>query len=578
MRKLAAMKKVIAVAVAVTIVLIGAGIFKSVTWNNHSEPTAAVWPQDWAGSAFCHSQDNGSPIGGFRGVEACSGPLQGTIQGMGTTFDTAGWQCVEYAERYFYYITGLKGSGFPVNPIYRSAGGRGFAADVSREYPQFKIYPSVANVGTSTYNSSLQPGAILSMWYKGSTFGHVAIVEQISINSSGTGTIKVSNENANRQSNVSIITVANWQMSYADIEDESYNLFQWVYGSPITSGSVQPSTEVQGSTSVKAGQPQGNRSSKSPVVTKKRPGQPITITTSTTQAPTQSNPPSNNVGLNQLQNSGQPITITTSTTQAPTVQISQVSADLNGLVTVKGSGFGPQPTYQPGPGGAQAQFAGDTSEVTVRDLTQGWSAGCLGCGITLSQKYWTSTQLSFGMGTAGFGGGWRFHPGDQIELDLNIGGAKATGRTAVPNGTVLSTRVEAVSPRLGGVQGSGWLSSPTGGVINHSWYCPTTTGQATCWTKYFNPESENTPRVGGNYTVRVWVPVGDANANVSYKIVHAGNASYASVQQANVSGWIDLGTYWFGDNHQGYVGLTSQSSQTGLVVGVDRIDFVYQGQ
>jgi hypothetical protein len=182
------------------------------------------------------------------------------------------------------------------------------------------------------------------------------------------------------------------------------------------------------------------------------------------------------------------------------------------------------------------------------------------------------------MGTAGFGGGWRFVAGDKVSITLNIGGNTATASTTIPSGTILADRVEPVSPPIGGVQGSGWIASTTGGVSGGSWYCPTTTGTPTCWTKYLNPEKENTPGIGGNYTVRVWVPIGDADATVNYQIVHAGTTSTVAVNQANVSGWVDLGTYWFGDSHRGYVGLTNQNTQTNQSVGVDQIDFVYQGQ
>jgi hypothetical protein len=361
--------------------------------------------------------------------------------------------------------------------------------------------------------------------------------------------------------------------------------FQHLNWSGLTH-SVSPSSTQGDSTTTSSAPAATSRSSSA-----SSPAQSTTSpSTSTQTSTTTASSGSANSKSSSSSGSTAPILNPLPTTPAPSVtalsappsssplQISQFSARVNGLVTVTGIGFGSQPQYQPFPGGAQSQFAGDSTEVTIRDVTQGWSAGCVGCGVTLSQKYWTSTNLAFGMGTAGFGGGWRFVAGDKVSITLNIGGNTATASTTIPSGTILADRVEPVSPPIGGVQGSGWIASTTGGVSGGSWYCPTTTGTPTCWTKYLNPEKENTPGIGGNYTVRVWVPIGDADATVNYQIVHAGTTSTVAVNQANVSGWVDLGTYWFGDSHRGYVGLTNQNTQTNQSVGVDQIDFVYQGQ
>src|SRR5580658_10354955 len=68
------------------------------------------WPADWAGTSFCASY--GVPYMGttYGGVAACGDAYpnnyQGEISYSGVEFDSVGFQCVELAARYFYYLTG----------------------------------------------------------------------------------------------------------------------------------------------------------------------------------------------------------------------------------------------------------------------------------------------------------------------------------------------------------------------------------------------------------------------------------------------------------------------------------------
>ncbi len=267
---------------------------------------------------------------------------------------------------------------------------------------------------------------------------------------------------------------------------------------------------------------------------------------------------------------------------ANAVHITNFIARANGLIEVTGQGFGSQqPQYTPAPGENPSPFAGDTRVVSIRDETSGWDAGQIGNVVALSQGWWTPTSLGFGMAGGYLANNWVMKPGNVMQITLDIGGNIATATTTVPAATINSTRTENVSPVTGGVTGSGWTMSSSGGnaVTNgKSWYAKSVSGAFTAWTHFANPEAENS-NIGGNYSVRMWVPSGDANAApVTYNIWHNGTMSYVRINQAPIFGWVNLGTYWFGNGHKAYVGVNNNTGTSGQLVGVAAVQFVYQGQ
>ncbi len=172
----------------------------------------------WAGPGFCASHYNQPYLGySYDGVAACgqrySGPSsneQGPIYYNNIEFDSIGFQCVEYAARYFYYLTG------DVPPAVPN--GSWVAYDYATKYG-YSVYPAGANGSTSTFTSSLTPGQIISMW--SSSDEHVAVVTAVNV-SNGNGTIDVIDENAS-STGLDTITVTNGQMSYEGV----YFDFQW---------------------------------------------------------------------------------------------------------------------------------------------------------------------------------------------------------------------------------------------------------------------------------------------------------------------------------------------------------------
>jgi hypothetical protein len=200
---------------------------------------------DWANSSFCHRSwlyaPNGAAYIGitYKGVAACGNPDTGptsndqgpiyytTPTGTRVYFDNGsepgtGFQCVELTARYFYFET------TQIPPA--SSTGSAVVRDLGSKYG-YGVYPATG--GTSTFQSSLKAGNIISMWSSSNQTGHVAVVTQVNV-SGGNGTVWLMDENASAYTPAnpgnSKITVTNGQMSYGKL----YSKFQWTTNLPGT--------------------------------------------------------------------------------------------------------------------------------------------------------------------------------------------------------------------------------------------------------------------------------------------------------------------------------------------------------
>lgn len=187
--------------------------------NTHPEQ---LWRLDWASSSFCATYHVPYMGTTFDGVAACGVAYDGTksnnqgdIKYNGVTLDSDGFQCVELAARYFYYVTGLTPP---------EANGGSFAWAVYKAHPQFGISPGGATGGVSNYESTLVPGDIISIWSASDLVGHVAVVTKVSLS---TGKIYVIDENAGASGTDAISVSASGKMSFNGL-----NEFQWVYNLP----------------------------------------------------------------------------------------------------------------------------------------------------------------------------------------------------------------------------------------------------------------------------------------------------------------------------------------------------------
>jgi surface antigen len=180
------------------------------------------WPADWAGTSFCASY--GVPYMGttYGGVAACGDAYpnnyQGEISYSGVEFDSVGFQCVELAARYFYYLTGQ------IPPLVEDASD--YAYYLGDDYG-YNVYPAGLYGVTGAFAGSLTPGQVISMWSASDEVGHVAVVTGVNV-TAGNGTVTVMDENASA-SGTDTITVTNGQMSYEGI----YPDFQWTTNLPV---------------------------------------------------------------------------------------------------------------------------------------------------------------------------------------------------------------------------------------------------------------------------------------------------------------------------------------------------------
>jgi surface antigen len=192
----------------------------------------ALSATDWADSSFCASYGVRYMGTTYNGVAACGNAYpnnyQGKISYNGVEFDSVGFQCVELAARYFYYMSGQ------VPPLVQNASD--YAYYLGADYG-YRVYPAGLTGGTSTFQNSLTPGNVISMWSASDQVGHVAVVTSVNV-TGGNGTITVMDENASA-TGADTITVSGGAMSYQGI----YPDFQWTTNLP-GSGNPAPGGPV----------------------------------------------------------------------------------------------------------------------------------------------------------------------------------------------------------------------------------------------------------------------------------------------------------------------------------------------
>ena len=230
-----------------TAVLVRLGVASSHTSKKLERKT---WATDWADAAFCHSYQQ-PVLATFHGVASCGERYVNRYSNTspspicypayrcrppGVLFDTSGFQCVEYADRYFYYMTGI--GTFPFDPGSDTA--EALYYKFHGKNPQLGLVPPGALGGTSTFEPSLAKGDIISMWRPGysafgrpDTTGHVAVVTSVKVkkgkNGKYSGQITMINQNA--QKGITSIQVRTGVLSY---DGGYFTKFQWLTGLPTS--------------------------------------------------------------------------------------------------------------------------------------------------------------------------------------------------------------------------------------------------------------------------------------------------------------------------------------------------------
>jgi hypothetical protein len=212
--------------------------------------TCATSKTDWADSSFCSRPWPNAPNGArytgetWNGVAACGDGFssnsnqQGKITYNGVQFDSVGFQCVELAARYLYYETGHTPPLVNGSPVGLASQ---FAYYTGADYG-YQVYPAGLTGGTSTFQNSITPGNIISMWSTSDQTGHVGVVIGVSVNANGTGSIEIMDENG-YGTGTDFINVQNWSMSYGYAANEAYTYFQWTTNMPApAAGASQTSS------------------------------------------------------------------------------------------------------------------------------------------------------------------------------------------------------------------------------------------------------------------------------------------------------------------------------------------------
>lgn len=168
------------------------------------QPAAAIAAGYGEGSGFCATvTSSGYDLGAnFDNVWAC-GPIPGASgePGYGDSFEQApyGFQCIELADRFLWDAWGI-------DPVFGAdLNGANYADTVHADNP------SVSLVTNGTANKPYLPGDVVSFTGGPDDDGHVAVVTGSSENSTGDGTVSLTEEDAS-SSGQTKATVSNWSM------------------------------------------------------------------------------------------------------------------------------------------------------------------------------------------------------------------------------------------------------------------------------------------------------------------------------------------------------------------------------
>jgi len=151
-------------------------------------------------------------------VPAC-GPRPGagggpTVYAYPGSSSFAGYQCVEFAERFLYYKDGVTMGG--------GTNGDEVVAKYAAQYPS--MFTALAN---GTPNAAPVKGDVLSLstlaTFNSSDGGHTMVVQSSNVNSAGNGSITTVDENGTA-AGVEVLTVTNWTVTYA-----SFPYIEWLH-------------------------------------------------------------------------------------------------------------------------------------------------------------------------------------------------------------------------------------------------------------------------------------------------------------------------------------------------------------
>jgi hypothetical protein len=144
---------------------------------------------------------------------------------------TAGYQCVEFSERYLYDRYGVT--------MNASANGDQVVADYAAGYPG--LFTVIKN---GTPHRSPAPGDVLSLsaaaGFDSAGGGHTAVVQSSSVSGAGNGTVTVVEENAGA-AGVTVLRVSGWTVRYP-----GFAFAEWLTTTGLTVTSPHPPQATAG--------------------------------------------------------------------------------------------------------------------------------------------------------------------------------------------------------------------------------------------------------------------------------------------------------------------------------------------
>ncbi|MGH3246889.1 MAG: CHAP domain-containing protein [Trebonia sp.] len=175
-----------------------------------------VFPAGWSAAGLVVPACGPEPGGG--GAAAPVYPYPGALW-------TAGYQCVEFSERYLYQRYGVT-MGIVTN-------GDQVAAHYAAGYPG--LFMIIKN---GTRHRAPATGDVLSMsagpGFDSASGGHTAVVASSSVNAAGSGTVTIVEENA-AASGVAVLPVSGWTVRYP-----RFPFVEWLTTTGLTVTSVHP--------------------------------------------------------------------------------------------------------------------------------------------------------------------------------------------------------------------------------------------------------------------------------------------------------------------------------------------------
>lgn len=166
---------------------------------SYQSSNALPTPPWWSGDCNLGNHSGSYLLGAtYDGLVACGTTGSGKPVNFGAGLIQYEWQCTELAKRFLYLKYNI--------PAYQASG-----KDVVNNVPQQYINSLFERIPNGTPNKAPLPGDVISFRSTAYEEGHVAIVTSSNVDSNGSGTIWILEQNASKSGHQSV-SVSSWQV------------------------------------------------------------------------------------------------------------------------------------------------------------------------------------------------------------------------------------------------------------------------------------------------------------------------------------------------------------------------------